>query len=169
MTNINYILKVKDAKLVDIQKALQQAGIQVRSIIEVHKEEEKAAEEVIKRFTNPKNFGKIKNADAIGRVGNPRCGDIMKLYLKIGKRKGKEIIKDIKFHTVGCAAAIATSDIACDLVKGKTLKGAKNIDYPKIIKELGYLPPLKIHCSVLAKEGLRAAIEDYEKRKKKEN
>ncbi len=121
------------------------------------------SKEVIKRFTNPKNFGQIKNADAVGRVGNPRCGDIMKLYLKIDD---KERIQDIKFHTLGCAAAIATSDMACDLVKGKTLKEALKIDYKKIIKALGDLPPLKIHCSVLAREGLKAAIDDYEKKKR---
>jgi len=124
--------------------------------------------EVIKRFTHPKNFGEIKNADGVGRVGNPRCGDIMKLYLKVTKRGGKEIIQDIKFHTLGCAAAIATSDMACDLVKGKTLKEALKIDYQKIIKALGDLPPIKIHCSVLAREGLKAAVENYEKRKGKE-
>jgi len=124
--------------------------------------------EVIKRFTHPKNFGEIKNADGVGRVGNPRCGDIMKLYLKVTKRGGKEIIQDIKFHTLGCAAAIATSDMACDLVKGKTLKEALKIDYQKIIKALGDLPPIKIHCSILAREGLKAAVENYEKRKGKE-
>ncbi len=122
------------------------------------------SKEVIKRFTNPKNFGEIKNADAVGRVGNPRCGDIMKLYLKIDD---EERIQDIKFHTLGCAAAIATSDMACDLVKGKTLKEAQKIDYKKIIKELGDLPPIKIHCSILAREGLKAAIKDYHEKKKK--
>jgi len=126
------------------------------------------SKEVIKRFTNPKNFGEIKNADGVGKVGNPRCGDIMKLYIKVEKRKGKEIIKDIRFHTLGCAAAIATSDMVCDLVKGKPLKEALKIDYKKIIKDLGNLPPLKIHCSVLAKEGLKAAIENYYERQKKE-
>ncbi len=120
--------------------------------------------EVIKRFTNPKNFGEIKNADGIGKVGNPRCGDIMKLYIKVGD---KEIIEDIKFHTLGCAAAIATSDMACDLVKGKNIKEALKLDYEKIVKALGDLPPIKIHCSVLAREGLKAAIEDYAKRKRK--
>jgi len=123
--------------------------------------------EVIKRFTHPKNFGEIKNADGVGKVGNPRCGDLMKLYLKIEKKNGREVIKDIKFHTLGCAAAIATSDMACDLVKGKTLKEVLKIDYQKIIKALGDLPPIKIHCSVLAREGLKAAIENYEKRKSK--
>jgi nitrogen fixation NifU-like protein len=121
------------------------------------------SKKVIKRFTNPKNFGEIKNADGIGRVGNPRCGDIMKLYIKVDD---KGIIKDIKFHTLGCAAAIATSDMACDLVKGKSIKDALKIDYKKIVKELGDLPPLKIHCSVLAREGLEAAIKDYEKKSK---
>jgi len=123
------------------------------------------SKEVIKRFTHPKNFGQINDADGIGKVGNPRCGDVMKLYIKVDD---KERIKDIKFHTLGCAAAIAASDIACDLVKGKTLKEALKIDYKKIIKELGDLPAIKIHCSVLAREGLKTAIKNYyEKRKKK--
>lgn len=125
------------------------------------------SKEVIKRFTHPKNFGEIKNADAVGRVGNPRCGDIMKLYIKVEKEKGKEIIKDIKFHTLGCAAAIATSDMACDFVRGKTLKEAQKIDYKKMIKALGDLPFIKIHCSVLAREGLKAAVKDYYERKRK--
>jgi nitrogen fixation NifU-like protein len=125
------------------------------------------SKKVINHFSNPKNFGEIKKADAVGKVGNPRCGDIMKLYLKIEKKGKKEIIKDIKFYTLGCAAAIATSDIVCDLVKGKTLKEALKISSKDVVKELGYLPPLKIHCSLLAEQGLKAAIEDYEKRKKK--
>jgi len=124
------------------------------------------SKEVVKRFTNPKNFGEIKNADAVGRVGNPRCGDIMKLYIKVEKKGGKEIIKDIKFHTLGCAAAIATSDMACGLVKGKTLKEDLKIDYKKIVKELGDLPPIKIHCSVLAREGLKATVENYYAKRK---
>ncbi len=126
------------------------------------------SKEVIKRFTNPKNFGEIKNANGVGKVGNPRCGDIMKLYIKVEKKKGKEVIKDIKFHTLGCAAAIATSDMVCDLVKSKPLKEALKVNYKKIIKDLGDLPPLKIHCSVLAKEGLEAAIENYYEKRKRE-
>ncbi|MFH1462489.1 MAG: iron-sulfur cluster assembly scaffold protein [bacterium] len=122
------------------------------------------SKEVIKRFTNPKNFGEIKNASGIGKAGNPRCGDLMKLYIRVDK---KGIIEDIKFHTLGCAAAIATSDMACDLARGKKIKDALKIDYKKIVKELGDLPPIKIHCSVLAKEGLKAAVDDYERRKKK--
>lgn len=123
------------------------------------------SKKVINHFSNPKNFGEIKKADGVGKVGNPRCGDIMKLYLKIEKKGKKEIIKDIKFYTLGCAAAIATSDIVCDLVKGKTLKEALKISSKDVVKKLGYLPPLKIHCSLLAEQGLRAAIEDYKKKK----
>jgi nitrogen fixation NifU-like protein len=123
------------------------------------------SKEVIKRFTNPKNFGKIKNANGVGKVGNPRCGDVMRLYIKVNDKK---VIEDIRFHTLGCAAAIATSDMACDLAKGKTLKEALEIDYKKIIKKLGNLPPIKIHCSVLAKEGLKAAVKNYYEERKKE-
>lgn len=126
------------------------------------------SKEVIKRFTKPKNFGEIKNADGQGRVGNPRCGDLMKLTIKVEKKGKKEIIKDIKFHTLGCAAAIATSDIVCDLVKGKTLEGALKVGYKDVVSKLGYLPEIKMHCSFLAESGLKAAINDYEKRKKKQ-
>lgn len=125
------------------------------------------SKKVIERFTTPRNFGEIKKADGVGKVGNPRCGDIMKLYIKIEKKKGKEIIEDIKFHTLGCAAAIATSDMICDLVKGKSLKYALKVSYKNVVNELGYLPEIKIHCSFLAQEGLRAAIKDYEKKRKK--
>jgi nitrogen fixation NifU-like protein len=125
------------------------------------------SKETIKRFSHPRNFGEIKNADGIGRVGNPRCGDLMKLYIKVDKKGGKEIIKDIKFHTLGCAAAIATSDIVCDLVKGKTLKFALMVGYKDVARRLGYLPAVKMHCSFLAEQGLKASIENYEKRKKK--
>ena len=125
------------------------------------------SKKVIKRFTDPKNFGEIKNADGVGKVGNPRCGDLMKLYITIEKKGGKEIIKDIKFHTLGCAAAIAASDITCDLARGKTTKEVLDLDYKKIIKGLGNLPPLKVHCSVLAREGLKAAIKNYREKKKR--
>ena len=124
------------------------------------------SKKTIKRFTQPKNFGEIKNASAVGQVGNPRCGDLMKLYLEVEKKSGKEKIKNVKFHTLGCAAAIATSDIACDLIKGKTLKQALKIDYKKITKELGGLPLVKIHCSVLAKKAIAAAVADYQKKSK---
>lgn len=122
------------------------------------------SKKVIQHFTNPKNFGKIKNASGIGHVGNPHCGDVMDIYIKVAKVSGKEIINDIKFETLGCAAAIATSDVACDLVKGKTLNEALALTYQDIIKGLGELPAVKIHCSVLAHHGLRAAVEDYRKK-----
>lgn len=122
------------------------------------------SKEVIKRFTRPKNFGQIKKADGIGRVGNPRCGDVMKLYIKVDDN---EKIKDIRFHTLGCAAAIAASDMVCDLVRGKTIKQALKVDYKKVIRGLGDLPPLKVHCSVLAREGLKAAVDNYYGKKQK--
>lgn len=125
------------------------------------------SKKVIEHFLHPRNFGKMKNPSAIGKVGNPACGDVMEMYLRIGKKNNQEVIKDIKFHTMGCAAAIATSDMACELVKGKTIQEAQEIDYQDIVKKLGDLPPIKIHCSVLAKQGLKAAIEDYYKKKKR--
>jgi len=118
--------------------------------------------EAIKRFMNPKNFGRIKNADGIGKVGNIKCGDLMELYIKIKREKGKKVINDIKFHTLGCAAAIATSDAICEIVKGKTIEEALRINYQDIVKKLGSLPSVKIHCATLAQEGLKSAIADYE-------
>lgn len=119
--------------------------------------------EVMKRFLKPKNMGEIKNADAVGIVGNPRCGDIMKIYLKIGGNK----IKDIKFQTFGCIAAIASTDVVCGLARGKTLKKAKTISKKEILKKLKGLPAVKIHCSVLGEEALHKAIDNYEKKKEK--
>ena len=125
------------------------------------------SKEVIGHFVHPRHFGEIKNASGLGKVGNPRCGDIMKLYIKVEKKGNREIIKDIKFHTLGCAAAIATSDMICDLVKGKALKAALKVGYKDVAKRLGYLPAIKMHCSFLAEQGLKSAIQDYEKRKEK--
>jgi len=116
---------------------------------------------VIEAFTNPKNYGRMKSPDAVGKVGNPVCGDVMWLYLKIGQKGTKEYIQDIKFETFGCVAAIATSSILTDLVKGKTLDQALKIDNEKIVRSLGGLPPIKLHCSVLAATALKKAIEDY--------
>lgn len=117
---------------------------------------------VIECFKNPKNYGRIKNPDGIGRVGNVVCGDVLWLYIKVGKnKKEQEIITDIKFETFGCVAAIATSSIITTLAKGKTLKEAMKIDKEKIINSLGGLPPIKRHCSVLAASALEAAIKDY--------
>ncbi len=120
--------------------------------------------EAINRFMNPKNFGKIKDADAVGEVGNIKCGDLMKLYIKINKNKdGEEIIENVKFHTLGCAAAIATSDAICEMIKGKTIQEALLIQYDDVVNKLGSLPKVKIHCATLAQEGLRSAINNYKK------
>jgi len=129
------------------------------------------SKKVMQHFLRPKNIGKIKNADGIGKAGNPVCGDVMYLYIKIGKKKkGKKIIeyiKDIKFETLGCAAAIAVSSMLTEMVKGKTLDEAKKIDDRAIVKALGGLPKEKFHCSVLGKKALEEAIKDYEKKKEK--
>ncbi len=122
------------------------------------------SKKVIEHFMYPKNFGRLKNADGVGKVGNPACGDVMELYLKIKKIGDTAVIKDVKFHTMGCAAAIATSDMACELIKGKTIQEALKINYQDIVDGLGDLPPIKIHCSILAKQGLKAAIEDYQEK-----
>jgi len=117
---------------------------------------------VIQHFKTPHNYGKMENPDGVGKVGNPICGDVMWLYIKIGKnKKGKEIIKDIKFETFGCVAAISTSSVITDLAKGKILEEAMEIDKNKVLKSLGGLPPIKVHCSMLATEALSEAIYDY--------
>lgn len=124
---------------------------------------------VMKLFMNPKNMGEIKNADGIGKVGNPVCGDIMHVYIKVGKNKlKKEIIKDIKFKTFGCASAIATSSMITQIAKGKTLDEAKKIKYKDVVESLGGLPSIKIHCSQLATEALNKAIENYKCKEEKE-
>ncbi len=123
---------------------------------------------VMEHFKNPHNFGKIKNPDGIGKVGNLVCGDVMHIYIKVEKdKKGKEIIKDIRFETFGCVAALATSSIVTDLVKGKTLEKALKINKDDIVKSLGGLPVIKIHCSVLAIDALSEAIYDYLKKNKR--
>ena len=120
------------------------------------------SKEVMKHFTHPKNMGEIKNADGIGKVGNPVCGDFMWCYIKV--KDGK--IKDIKVKTFGCVAAIATSSMLTELVKGKTLAQANKITNQNVAKALKGLPPIKMHCSNLAAEALQAAITDYEKKNK---
>ena len=117
-------------------------------------------EKVRELFLNPKNMGMIKDADAIGEVGNPACGDIMKLYLKVKDN----IIKDVKFKTFGCAAAIATSSQITEMAIGKTLDEAYAITMKEVAEELGGLPKLKMHCSSLAESALRLAIEEYWKK-----
>ena len=117
---------------------------------------------VLETFKNPHNYGKIKNADGIGKVGNLICGDVMHLYIKVVKnKKDEEFIKDIKFETFGCVAAISTSSIITDLVKGKTIKEALKITKDNVIESLGGLPKIKYHCSVLAADALVEAIYDY--------
>jgi len=112
---------------------------------------------VMDHFANPRNVGEIADANAIGEVGNAKCGDIMKIYMKIEDN----IIKDIKFKTFGCGAAVATSSIATELVMGKTVDEALKITNKAVISALDGLPPEKIHCSVLAEEAIRAAIINY--------
>jgi nitrogen fixation protein NifU and related proteins len=123
---------------------------------------------VMKHFLKPKNVGEIKNPDGVGKVGNMSCGDIMYLFIKVKNIKGKEVISNIKFKTLGCAAAIATSDVVVDLAKGKTIKEALKVSNKDVIKNLGSLPPVKIHCSLLAEQALSEAIYDYLKKNKKE-
>ena len=113
---------------------------------------------VMEHFTNPRNVGEIKDADGIGQVGNPKCGDIMKMYFKIDEN---EVITDVKFKTFGCGSAIASSSIATELIKGKTVKEALNVSNKKVVEELGGLPSAKIHCSVLAEQAIKSAIFDY--------
>lgn len=120
-------------------------------------------EKVMELFMNPKNVGRIEDADGIGEVGNPVCGDVMKIYLKI---KDDRIV-DVKFETFGCAAAIATSSMVTEMVKGKTLDEALKVTNKDVAEALGGLPPQKLHCSLLAEEGIKAAIEDYLSKKDK--
>lgn len=120
------------------------------------------SKKVLAHFKKPHNVGKIENADGVGTVGNRACGDVMKLYIKVKDDK----IVDIKFETAGCAAAIATSSIITDLAKGKTIEEALKITKDNIVEELEGLPPVKVHCSLLAIDALRAAIKDYQEKKK---
>ena len=117
-------------------------------------------DKVMKHFRNPKYVGEVENADAKGKVGNPTCGDIMEVSLKIENN----VIKDIKVKTFGCVAAISTSDVVCELAIGKTIDEAEKISKDDVIKELGELPPQKIHSSVLAQEALKDAIDNYKKK-----
>ena len=118
------------------------------------------SKKVMEHFKNPKNMGEMENPDAVGEVGNPTCGDVMRVYIKVKDNK----IKDIKFQTMGCIAAIATSSMVTELAKGKTLEEAKKITNKDVAESLGNLPPIKMHCSNLAADALRKAIEEYEKK-----
>lgn len=118
------------------------------------------SEKVMDHFTNPRNMGEIENASGVGTVGNPKCGDIMRIYLDI--QNG--VIKDAKFKTFGCGAAIATSSMATELVKGKTVEEALAVTNKAVMEALDGLPTEKIHCSLLAEEAIHAAVEDYRER-----
>ena len=120
------------------------------------------SEKVMDLFMHPMNAGKMENPDGVGEVGNPRCGDIMKIYLRIKDDR----IEDVSFETFGCASAIASSSMVTEMVKGLTIDQALAISNKDVVKALGGLPPQKIHCSLLAEEGIQAAIEDYRSKQK---
>lgn len=120
-------------------------------------------EKVLDHFRNPRNMGKIDDADGEGTVGNPACGDIMTIYIKVKDKK----IDDIKFQTYGCAAAIASSSIATEIARGKTLNEAMKLSRDNVANELGGLPAVKMHCSNLATDALKEAIKNYREKKKK--
>ncbi|MDO4618341.1 MAG: Fe-S cluster assembly scaffold protein NifU [Clostridia bacterium] len=118
------------------------------------------SEKVMDHFANPRNVGEIENANAVGQVGNAKCGDIMKIYMDIED----DIVKDVKFKTFGCGAAIATSSMATEMVKGKTVDEALSLTNKAVMEALDGLPSEKVHCSVLAEEAIKAAIDDYRSR-----
>ena len=118
-------------------------------------------EKVLEHFRNPRNMGEIKNPDGIGKVGNPVCGDVMYLYIKVERKNNKLYIKDIKFLTFGCASAIASSSVITELAKGKSFDDVLKLSKDDVIKKLGELPPHKVHCSILAIDALNEAIYDY--------
>ncbi len=122
------------------------------------------SEKVMDHFTNPRNVGEIPGASGVGTVGNPVCGDVMKMYLSIEN----EVIIDVKFKTFGCGAAVATSSMVTEMVKGKTITEALSITNNAVAQALGGLPPKKMHCSVLAEEALRSALKDYYKKQGKQ-
>ncbi len=115
------------------------------------------SEKVLDHFNNPRNVGEIPDANAVGRVGNPKCGDIMQMYLKIENG----IIEDVKFKTFGCGAAIATSSMATEMVQGKSVEDALKLTHAAVAEALGGLPAHKLHCSVLAEEAIKSALSDY--------
>ena len=115
------------------------------------------SEKVMDHFTHPRNVGEIPDANAVGQVGNAKCGDIMKMYMKIEN----DVIVDVKFKTFGCGAAVATSSMATELVKGKTIDEALKLSNKAVMEALDGLPPVKVHCSVLAEEAIAAAIQNY--------
>ena len=121
------------------------------------------SEKVMDHFSNPRNVGEIKDASGVGTVGNAKCGDIMRIFLDIDEEKG--IIRDCKFKTFGCGAAVATSSMATELVKGKSIEEAMKVTNKVVLEALDGLPPAKVHCSLLAEEALQAALWDYAQKK----
>lgn len=117
------------------------------------------SKKVMDHFMNPRNVGEIENADGVGEAGNPKCGDIMKIYLKVNPET--RIIEDVKFKTFGCASAIASSSMATELIKGRTIEEAWNLTNNAVAEALDGLPPIKMHCSVLAEEAIHTALNDY--------
>lgn len=117
------------------------------------------SEKVLEHFRDPRNVGELEDADAVGDVGNPKCGDMMRITMKINPET--EVIEDIRFKTFGCGAAIAVSSMLTELVKGRTLAEALQVDNKTVVEELGGLPPVKLHCSVLGEQGIAAALQDY--------
>ncbi|MBW2982454.1 iron-sulfur cluster assembly scaffold protein [Candidatus Woesearchaeota archaeon] len=120
------------------------------------------SKKILNRFKNPKFAGEMKKADVVGEVGNVKCGDIMRVYLKIKDDK----ITDIKFKTYGCVAAIASTDYLCEIVKGMTLDQASKVTSKDVVKKMGEVPAIKLHCSILAQDALKKAIEEYKNKKK---
>ncbi len=120
------------------------------------------SDKVMDHFNNPRNVGELDDANAVGEVGNAKCGDIMKMFLKINP--DTSVIEDVRFKTYGCGAAVATSSMATELVKGKTIEQALGVSNKAVAEALDGLPPVKVHCSLLAEEAIHAAIEDYYKR-----
>lgn len=118
------------------------------------------SEKVMEHFMNPRNVGEIENADGVGEVGNPACGDMMRLYVKVESGK----VSEAKFRTFGCGAAIASSSMLTEMIKGKTIDEARSITNQQVSEALGGLPEVKIHCSVMAEEAVKAALDDYSKK-----
>jgi nitrogen fixation NifU-like protein len=127
------------------------------------------SDKVMDHFKNPRNMGEMKDADSVSEIGNPVCGDLIYIYIKVGEKNGKEFIKDISFQTYGCTAAIATSSMITELAKGKTLDEAMKITREDVAESLDGLPPIKMHCSNLAADGLHIAIENYRLHNKKKS
>jgi nitrogen fixation NifU-like protein len=126
------------------------------------------SEKVMEHFARPHNVGKIDDADGIGEVGNAKCGDIMKIYLKISGEQGSEVIDDVKFETFGCGSAIASSSMATELIKGRPVSEAMQLTNKAVAEALDGLPDYKMHCSVLAEEAIQNALDDYYRKKEKE-